>query len=89
MSRPRSEEAIEKLIEFQYFLGRWLSEKILKAHSHLKQTTVYQICKTLELWGCTLASTTSINNRVEHARWRNIWLTALVEVFGSTFKLLP
>lgn len=43
MSRPRSDEAIERHIEFEYFLGRWLSEKILKAYSHLKQTTVYQI----------------------------------------------
>ena len=50
MPRPRSHEAIVKLIEFEYFLGRWPLE-ILKNNPHLKQITVYQICKTLELWG--------------------------------------
>ena len=50
MPRPRSHEAIVKLIEFEYFLGRRPSE-ILKHNPHLKQTTLYRICKTLELWG--------------------------------------
>ena len=52
MPRPRSDEATVNLIEFEYFLGRRPSE-ILKTHPHLKQTTVYQICKTLELRSVT------------------------------------
>lgn len=47
MPRPRIDEAIVKLVEFD---ARQPSE-ILKNNPHLKQPTVYQICKTLERWG--------------------------------------
>lgn len=50
MPRPRTDEAIAKLVEFEHFLARQPSE-ILKNNPHHIQPTVYQICKTLERWG--------------------------------------
>ena len=49
-----------ELIEFEYFLVRRPSE-ILKHNPHLKQTTVYRICKNPWAMGCTLSRATFIN----------------------------
>lgn len=76
MLRPRSHDAIVKLIEFEYFLGLRPSE-ILKNNHHLKQTKVYRICKTLELWSLPYpAQRLSIWGRPRKKRliaWLNFW----------------
>ncbi len=46
----RTDYAIVRLIEFEYFLGRQL-HKILKNNPHMKRTIVYRIWKTLDTWG--------------------------------------